>query len=323
MRSFVAMSSQLDNQKPALSEEQISLRLRAIANGFRDQFRAPILRTPADQHLDFENVTFPSEDGVPLEGWFVPRAGSSKLVIANHPRWFNRYGCPTHIEPWKSLGAVAGNDFEVNFIPDYKILHDAGYNVLAYDLRNHGHSGSGNGSLVSSGRYESRDVIGSLDYIRSRADLRSMATGLFSRCLGCNATMFAISRRPEKFADVRCLVGVQPLSVRAIMTRMLALMGIPPERMNELDQNIRLVTSFKLDDLSPVEPAKDVRIPSFIYQVRDDLMTCPEDVQAIFDNIPAAAKELYWIEGTTRRWDGYTYFSRNPHRMLAWLEKHV
>ena len=26
--------------------------------------------------------------------------------------------------------AAGGNDFEVNFIRDYKILHDAGYNVL-------------------------------------------------------------------------------------------------------------------------------------------------------------------------------------------------
>jgi hypothetical protein len=31
--------------------------------------------------------------------------------------------------------ASSGNDVEVNLVPDYKILHDAGYNVLAYDLR--------------------------------------------------------------------------------------------------------------------------------------------------------------------------------------------
>jgi hypothetical protein len=28
--------------------------------------------------------------------------------------------------------------FEVNFLPEYKALHDAGYNILCYDIRNHG-----------------------------------------------------------------------------------------------------------------------------------------------------------------------------------------
>lgn len=51
-------------------------------------------------------------------------------------------------------------------------------------------------------------------------------------------------------------------------------------------------------------------IPTFLYQVRDDLYTRPDDIQAMFDNIPIANKKLHWIEGTTRRWDGYTYFLR-------------
>jgi pimeloyl-ACP methyl ester carboxylesterase len=47
-------------------------------------------------------------------------------------------------------------------VPDYKILHDAGYNVLAYDLRNHGLSSAANGGVVTHGFTESRDVAGSL-----------------------------------------------------------------------------------------------------------------------------------------------------------------
>jgi alpha/beta superfamily hydrolase len=66
----------------------------------------------------------------------------------------------------------------VNFVPDYKILHDAGYNVLAYDLRNFGHSGAANGGIFSVGRYEARDVIGSLNYVRGRQDTHEMTIGL-------------------------------------------------------------------------------------------------------------------------------------------------
>jgi hypothetical protein len=49
---------------------------------------------------------------------------------------FSRAGIPAHLEPWRSIWAASRNDFEVDLVPDYRILHDAGYNVLAYDLHN-------------------------------------------------------------------------------------------------------------------------------------------------------------------------------------------
>jgi hypothetical protein len=68
--------------------------------------------------------------------------------------------------PWTGFGG-----FEVNFLPEYKVLHDAGYNILAYDMRNHGRSGMGSGGVNGHGVLEYRDVIGSLHY-QCAADLR-------------------------------------------------------------------------------------------------------------------------------------------------------
>jgi pimeloyl-ACP methyl ester carboxylesterase len=306
-----------------MTPTQIEKTLQTIADGFRTSLRSPIMHRPDEHGLDYEDVTFPSQDGVPLEGWFIPNAASDKIIIANHPRWFNRAGLPSHLEPWKSLGAAAGNDFEVNFVPDYKILHDAGYNVLAYDLRNFGHSGAANGGVFTVGRFESRDVIGSLDYVRSREDTRDMTIGLFSRCVGGNATMFAMTRHPEVFEGVRCMVSPQPLSSRVALERALERLGIPPEYIDDLDERIRLHTSFRLDELSPVPWAKNVMIPTMLYQVRDDLYTRPDDIQAMYDNIPIAEKKLFWIEGSTRRWDGYTYFQKDPSLMLEWFATYM
>ena len=306
-----------------MTENEITDLFKNIATGFRDQIRSPILATPASKGLQFEDVTFPSEDGVPLEAWFIPCEGSSKLVIANHPRWFNRYGLPAHLEPWKSTFKSTGNDFEVNFISDYKILHDAGYNVLTYDFRNHGQSGSANGSLVTNGVFESRDVVGSLDYVRSRPDLDRMTVGLLSRCLGCSSTIVAMARRPERFSEVKCMVGVQPLAVRTIMERTLASAGIPPHRIEDLDAQMRLSTSFSLDDLSPVDSASSVDVPTLLYQVRNDSMLDSSIVQTIYDAIRTSEKHLHWIEGTTRRWDGYTYFAREPKISLDWFARYM
>jgi hypothetical protein len=177
------------HRTPALTGEQIDNILQAMADSFGRQLRSPILHWPSEHGLDYEDVTFPALDGVPLEGWFIPAARSDKLIIANHPMGFSRSGIPTHLEPWRSVWAVSGNDFEVNLIPDYKILHDAGYNLLAYDLRNFGLSGAANGGIASSGIFEARDVAGSLAYTRSRHDTRAMTIGLFSRCLGCSSTL--------------------------------------------------------------------------------------------------------------------------------------
>jgi uncharacterized protein len=72
----------------------------------------------------------------------------------------------------------------VDLVPDDKILHDAGSNVLAYDLRNHGLSSEANGGVCTSGVTESRDVVGSLPYARTRSDTRDMA-------IGCSAGAWA------------------------------------------------------------------------------------------------------------------------------------
>jgi hypothetical protein len=39
----------------------------------------------------------------------------------------------------------------------------------------------------------------------------------------------------------------------------------------------------------------------------------------MYDNIPIKQKKLYWIEGTSRRWDGYTYFQlSSASRARCW-----
>ncbi|GAA4499521.1 hypothetical protein GCM10023191_046570 [Actinoallomurus oryzae] len=309
---------------PPTTTDRLDERLDAIADGFSTSGRSPVLHTPAEHGLRFEDVTFPSEDGTPLEGWFVPAEGADTVVIVNHPRWFSRSGLPSHLEPWRSAHAATGNDVEVDFVPDIAILHSAGYHVLAYDLRNFGLSGAANGGLTTGGNLESRDVIGSLRYVRSRPELRDAKIALFGRCLGANAILFAMERAPSEFADVRCLVACQPLSARMVLTRNLERQGIPVECLDELDRRIRLRTGFGLDSMSPARAARSVRTPTLVYQVHDDLMTRPADVQAVFDAIrDDVPKDLLWIHGTTRRWDGYLHFQRNPDRILDWLARHT
>jgi uncharacterized protein len=308
--------------KTERGQEQSDAALQRFTDGFSSPPRSPVLHWPSEHGLDYEDITFPARDGVPIEAWFIPAPGSSKLIIANHPLGFSRSGIPTDVEPWHSVWAPTGNGFEVDLVPDYKILHDAGYSVLAYDLRNHGLSSAANGGVVTHGFTESRDVVGSLDYARARTDTRDMVIGLFSRCMGGVSTLAAMTRFPEAFDGVRCLVSPQPITPRYIAKRRLDAIGLG-DRLDDFNTLLRLRTSVGLERRVPQEWAKNVRVPTFLYQVRGDTLTEPEDVQAMFDNIPVADKKLQWIEGTTARWDGYLEFQRRPQPMLDWFAQYM
>ena len=303
-------------------QEQADGALRRFADGFSWLRRAPVLHSPAEHGLDYEDVTFPARDGVPLEGWFIRAPGSGKLIIANHPMGFSRSGMPTQHEPWHADWAASGNGFEVDLVPDYKILHDAGYNVLAYDLRNHGLSSAANGGVSTHGITEWRDIAGSLTYARTRPGAGDMIIGLFSRCMGAVATFAAMTRCPAAFDGVRCLVSPQPVTPRVIVERRLAVMGLG-DRLEDFNTLVRLRTSVGLEQRVPQEWARNVRVPTFLYQVRGDILTDPSDVQAMFDNIPVVEKKLQWIEGTTARWDGYLEFQRRPQPMLDWFAQYM
>jgi uncharacterized protein len=307
----------------AVTEEQIDHILQQMADSLGQLLRSPVLHKPSEEDLAYEDITFQAQDGVPLEGWFIPAEESNKLIIVNHPMGFSRSGTPTHLEPWRSVWKSSGNGFEVNLVPDFKILHDAGYSVLAYDLRNHGLSSTANGGVISNGIFDARDVLGSLKYARSRDDTRNMIIGLFSRCTGCNATFYAMNRDPKAFEGVRCLVGAQPVTTKTILERRMVLAGVPAGRIDDLEQRIRLRTSFGFAERAPREWAKAVRIPTFLYQVHDDVLTTPDDVQTMFDNMPVGDKRIQWIRGTTARWDGYLEFQRRPQPMLEWFKEHM
>ena len=80
----------------------------------------------------WRDIYFQSDDGIPLEGWYIPAKGGEnhRLVIFNHALPMCRAGFPGHFgEPWSNFDAV-----EIDFVIQMKHLTDAGYNVLAYDI---------------------------------------------------------------------------------------------------------------------------------------------------------------------------------------------
>jgi len=167
----------------------------------------------------------------------------------------------------RDFGGLGG--FEGNFLPEDKALHDAGYNILAYDIRNHGMSGQGNGGIVGIGLLEYRDVIGSLRYAKSRPDTKNMKKALLSVCLGADSTAVAWSKHPEEFDEIRAMVMLQPVSANYIVDEFVKAVGIE-DGYAKFDQAVHERTGFHLAEQSPLEHVKAVTVPTLVAQVRTD-----------------------------------------------------
>jgi uncharacterized protein len=317
------ISSYLGNTLESVGNA-ISHKLHPVIEQYADLFahsvRTPVLRRPDEVGLEYEDVFFPSLDGVPLEAWFIP-ADSNKLLIINHPETCNRYGYPGHLPPWN----IMFGGFEVNFLPELKHLHEAGYNILTYDFRNHGLSGMGNGGIVGLGLLECRDVVGSIRYAKSRKDLSSMTTGLYSRCMGGNSTIIAMANWPKEFTNIKAMVLLNVVSGKTFIERGAENMKADPEKAaRQLDERLRELTGFRLDEETPLHHAKHVQVPTLMAQLRRDFLIHGEkDGREIFDALGSQEKELFWIEDSNQRFFAYNYFGQNPERLVEWFDTHM
>lgn len=302
--------------KEILNDQQMQA-ITMLAHGLSTPPRTPVVRTPADLGMEFEEVEFTTQDGVKLKGWFIP-ADSEKIVISNHFSPGNRYGFAGHME-----GLDYAGGFEVNFIPRYKALHDAGYNVFSYDLRCHGESDCGDNGVTGVGYFEWQDVLASIDYVRNRTETSGMEISLMSMCMGANATINAMEKSPESFTGIKSLILVQPLKGQTSVERSCTNFGIPVEEgVAAFEPIYTKLTGLTIEDHDITKKIKYITLPTYYLQVRNDMNSRASDVQWMFDNTPVEDKKITWVEETPWRFHGYTYFSEHPEEMVAWFDAH-
>jgi hypothetical protein len=80
-----------------------------------------------------------------------------------------------------------------------------------------------------------------------------------------------------------------------------------------------MLTSVTLAEASPIHWAPSVTIPTLTYGVKDDHLVDPWDLEATYEAV-AAEDKMFWIEGSTARWDGYTFFQRHPEQINEFFD---
>ena len=143
---------------------------------------------PIDRNIayPYTSMSFRSrEDNVLLNGWYFNAKNTNGILIIVHGFGGNRF--PFGERTLDFIEAIIANDF----------------NVLAFDLRNSGGSGSGTSSF---GLHEKNDVLGAVDYARSAGYENIAILGVST---GANAA--AIAGAQASVEEVGALILDSPI----------------------------------------------------------------------------------------------------------------
>jgi len=113
---------------------------------------------PEDLPFEVEEVTFKSEDGLQIAGWFIPSKNGATIILL-HGYGGNRLGMRWHAER----------------------LVEAGYGVLMYDERA---SGESEGTYRSYGWEDPRDVGGALAFLNGMPEATPEKVGIAGCSIG-------------------------------------------------------------------------------------------------------------------------------------------
>lgn len=255
--------------------------------------------TPADVGLKAEKLSFKSGDGTPLSGWYMPAAKpTGKTIVLAHGHGGN-------------MG---------DMISEYaRFLHDAGYNVLAFDFRN---SGSSGGDHTTLGYEERGDLEAALDLAAARG-------GTSLGVLGASTALEEASADPR----VKTVVADCPFDTltNAIVPRVKAATtsvgplkdvhypfpGLASEAI--LDRVIAR-SGEPLPDVDPIKLMGKLgsRPVLLIHGAADD--ETPADCsRRLFDADPGKDKQLVLVPGARHAQSHKTDPKGYEQRVLAWL----
>ena len=278
--------------------------------------RTKLWATPADVGMPYEEVHFPARDGVRIASWFIPasndtRKGATLILV--------------HGWPWNRLGTMSEDTIStmngsspVDFLRLAHSLHQEGFNLLMFDMRNHGESASA--PPVTFGLQEANDVLGAVDYVCARTDVAADRVGAIGFSMGANAVLYAI---PQAEA-IRAAVAVQPTSVSVFAERYGAeVLGPLSKVVLPLAETLyKQQGGVSFSALQPAFAASGAGdVPILYVQGEGDNWGSTDDVAQMAAATPEASGPLF-VE-SAHRYDGYQYAINNPKILAAFFEQHL
>lgn len=290
---------------------------KAISNLMIKPGKSPVFETPDKYGLKYEDVAFKTNDGVTLSGWLVGDSTQKVIIQSHFGVQCSRCG---YTQDGKGLMKNALWTSDIHFLEQAKYLVNAGYSVLMYDLRNHGHSGVGSTPWVTWGQDERKDVLAAVEFISSQPRLAGASIGLLSICMGAASTTFAYGLEPDiqQNTAVKAMIAVQPLTYDYFVEAM----GMPKFLINSGNQYNQSQRGVNLTGDSFLPYAKDISIPTLVIQNENDPMTNMGMVKQFYNDLKIE-KELLMLDLANKRGAAYDWIGKNPEKVLDWFGKYL
>ena len=279
--------------------------------------RQAIWATPDELGLLYETVQFPAQDGVRLSGWFVPAPTDSRrkqaTVILLHGWPWNRLG-----DTAEDVVANLTGNTPVDMLRLLYSLHQEGFNVLTFDLRNHGLSAAA--APVTFGQQEAKDLLGALAYLKGRADVNPNRIGVVGFSMGANALLYTLAQSDQIAAGV----AVQPTTPALFAQRFgLDTFGLLAHLILPLAELFyRLQGGPAWGSIQPeTAVSRAYPIPVLYIQGQGDRWGSVDDVATMAAATVNAQPPL--LVETTHRYGGYQYAVDNPKIIAAFFEEHL
>ena len=278
---------------------------------------APVFETPDAFGLDYEDVTFTTDDNVTLSGWLV-KGATDKVIVQSH------FGvqcsrCGFTLEGKGMMERMLWND-DIHFLNQAKYLVDAGYSVLMYDFRNHGDSGQGASEWIKWGQDERKDVVAAVDYVANRPEYQNASIGLLSICMGAASSTFAfgLEEKMSSFPNLKAMVAVQPLTYDNFVNNL----GLPKFLLNQGTRYSINKRDIDLTGDSFLPFVKDINVPTLVIQNQNDPMTNLDMVNQFYKDLKVE-KDLVMLDLEKKRAAAYDWIGKNPERILGWFGQHM
>ncbi len=234
-------------------------------------FKNPVLKyqKPYESGFEVEDVWFPAKNGKRLHGWFVSSGSKNPTIILVHG--------------W-------GKNAE-RMTPYIKGLCCRGYNIFAFDSRNHGLSDpDGYSSMLKF----AEDIISSIDYLEKREDLENKTVFLIGLSIGGGASLYAAShdKRIKKVVTVGAFADPRDVMRKEIEARHIPYFPLIWLFFKFLEWHLGV----KLQTIAPVNNISKSNAEILLIHGKKDKVVPFEQAEKLMTNKGNARVQLWAIE---------------------------
>lgn len=219
--------------------------------------------------IDYLQLHIPINAGKQLFGWLLPVSNSSETLIILHG--------------W-------GGNIEM-MLPLAQPFHQAGINVLLFDVRNHGSSDS---DAFSSLPRFAEDLGKVIEWLKQEYPERSKKIALLGHSVGAGAVLFEASKRQDIAAVISISAFAHP---EWMMQRYLKRFYIPSFIRKLIIRYVEWLIEYRFITFAPLETVCKIHCPILLVHGKEDTTVPIEDARAIIAHCPEPHLTLLEIEG--------------------------